>query len=155
MKINLIILFSFVLISFAGCGEKTNEQTENANSEVKADTSEFYAFIKNFNTSDSGIEIELDKISISESIDSIEDGSPIIKNEETEIEKHTIDPNAAITMETLNHNNTGNFNFNEKITAEEFIKLFSKPEFEHYRFTPFEIKTANNKIISIKEKYLP
>lgn len=155
MKRKFLSLTFFTLVIFIACAEKPDAESMSKESTVKSDTTEFYSFIKKIHENDSNIIVELDTISITESIDCIEDGSPIIKNEEILIEKFPLLSNAEITMQTLSHRDSGQFKLGEQLSVEEFIKLFNTPEFERFHFTPFEFKAVNNKIISIKEKYLP
>ncbi len=155
MKRKYLLLAFAILFFIIACAEKPESNSSDKDNYVKNDTTEFYSFIKKFDKKDSIIFVELDKLSITESIDSIEDGGANIKNEDELIEKFELSPTVEIAMQTLNHDSTGRFNFNEKVPAENFIKYFEKPGSERFKFTPFIIKAVNNQIITIKEKYLP
>ncbi len=155
MKRKYLLLAFAILFFIIACAEKPESNSSDKDNYVKNDTTEFYSFIKKFDKKDSIIFVELDKLSITESIDSIEDGGANIKNEDELIEKFELSPTVEIVMQTLNHDSTGRFNFNEKISVEEFTMKLDKPEFERFLFTPFKIQTVNNKITTIKEKYLP
>lgn len=155
MKINLFSLFILVSVLNSACSQNSNSESAQRKNEIKADTTEFYAFIKEFRSDDTLVIVILDKITITEAIDSIEDGSAIINSDEDTNESYSLSSEAEITMQTYSHDSSGRFNFNEKIPAENFIKFFEQTESERFRFTPFVIKAINDKIISIKEKYLP
>ena len=60
-----------------------------------------------------------------------------------------------ITMQTLNYDDYGNFNFNEKIDSDNFEQIYLNPEYERYKHIPFKITLVDNQITSITEIYIP
>lgn len=51
-----------------------------------------------------------------------------ILNTNDKIRNYDVSPNVEITMQTFSHAEDGNFNYNQKITFDEFKKLFAEDE---------------------------
>lgn len=63
--------------------------------------------------------------------------------------------NTEIIMQTFSHDpSTGNYNFNEKISANQFINYIHK-NFDRYKTTPFTFRITKGKADIVKEIYLP
>ena len=78
-----------------------------------------------------------------------------IINQKIEFTEKVISDTVIITMQTLNHDDYGNFKFKEKIDIDKLKKLYLNPEYERYKHIPFQITAIDNQINSITEIYIP
>ncbi|MCU7503022.1 MAG: hypothetical protein HF314_08110 [Ignavibacteria bacterium] len=78
-----------------------------------------------------------------------------IRNPEKDSLKVKISANPVIIMQTLSYDNSGNFKFNEAISLQKFLSIFSRKDYAQFRQKPFSFEIKNGEIISIKEKYIP
>lgn len=60
-----------------------------------------------------------------------------------------------IIMQTLSLDTSGNFKFNQAISLQKFLSIFSRKDYAEFRQKPFSFKIMNGEIISVKEKYIP
>ncbi len=60
-----------------------------------------------------------------------------------------------LIMATYSHNEAGEFNANEEISLQKFEKLFSDTTQARFLRTPFQFTAKENKLIEIKEIYVP
>ena len=78
-----------------------------------------------------------------------------IRNLKIDSLKFSVSDTAEVMMQTYSYNQTGNYNFNQKIPVSKFITLLSDKNFERFKFKLYKFHILNNEIVSIKEKYLP
>lgn len=76
-----------------------------------------------------------------------------ILNQETKIRTFEISKNVEIRMQTFSHTTDGNYNWNEKISYEQFKTIFSSAQSQ--KNVPYNIKFENNTITKITEQYVP
>lgn len=62
---------------------------------------------------------------------------------------------AEIIMQTLSHDSTGNYKFNEKIEAQMFLELLSQKGSDRFRNKIYDLKISASEIVSVKERYIP
>ncbi len=72
-----------------------------------------------------------------------------------EPEQFLIDSSAAIIMQTLNRDASGNYKFNENVDRIKLCKLFASSGAKRFSHIPFKFTLKHNNIISIEEKYIP
>jgi hypothetical protein len=77
----------------------------------------------------------------------------IIENSSEEVETFAIGIDTPITMQTFSNDSSGNFNFNEVISFNDFVKAFEKDNSIGQRVYVIEIKSET--VISVKERYTP
>ena len=82
-------------------------------------------------------------------------GGFYIRNNSIDSITVAIPDSAVIIMQTLSYNNTGNYNFNQKITAQKFLKILEQKGSERFLHKLYNFKIINNKALSIREKYIP
>lgn len=70
-------------------------------------------------------------------------------------EDFTFGDKPQVTMQTLSHNQSGNYIFNEEIDLQKFIRLLSDKNAARYKRIPFKFTLIENVIMSVKEQYLP
>ncbi|MGE5352919.1 MAG: hypothetical protein ACM3S2_20975 [Ignavibacteriales bacterium] len=78
-----------------------------------------------------------------------------IRNPRKDSLKIKISAKPEIIMQTLSYDTSGNFNFNEAISLQKFLSIFSRKDYAEFRQKPFALKIMNGEIISVKEKYIP
>ncbi len=82
-------------------------------------------------------------------------GGFYIRNTKKDSIAFVLPDTASIIMQTLHYDNSGNFKYNESITAKQFMALINSDKFQRYKLVPFNIKIADGKIDSVWEVYLP
>ena len=82
-------------------------------------------------------------------------GGYYIRNDKIDSLKFIISDTANVVMQTLSYNQSGNYNFNEKIPTSKFISLLNDKEYQRFKFKPYKFHILNNEIVSIKEIYIP
>lgn len=160
-----------ILFLFYSCGSNNNNNVpaiESTESKTVVEDS-FYCYSKGLTSINSIHSFKFDKVEFLTGEDAgkamIEDGrisnsetlpnNFYIRNSDTLIESMPVDDSVTILMQTLSNDENGNFNWNEKIGLNNFIKLFDKTALRNFTGYPFFIKTKNNKIVFIKEQYIP
>ncbi|MGE5365300.1 MAG: hypothetical protein ACM3SM_14305 [Bacteroidota bacterium] len=63
--------------------------------------------------------------------------------------------NSKIILQTFSRDSSGNYRFNERTDARKFYKLISSDEFRNSGFKIFSFDIADDKIILLKEIYIP
>jgi hypothetical protein len=80
-----------------------------------------------------------------------------IRNQNPLVRTFEIAPDAAIIMQTLDSETTGDVNQNKKITIDQLKNIFA-PGSSHkdrYQLTPFIVEISNKQIVKINEQYIP
>lgn len=70
-------------------------------------------------------------------------------------EDFTFGDKPQVTMQTLSHDQSGNYKFNEEIDLQKFIRLLSDKNEARYKRIPFKFTLVENIITSVNEEYLP
>jgi len=79
-----------------------------------------------------------------------------IKNDSELIKKFQLDKNADIHMQTYSKKPDGGFNFDQKISLQQFWEIFKEySEKTFLKQAPYTIKVKDGKIIEIREKFVP
>ncbi|MGE5401837.1 MAG: hypothetical protein ACM3S2_15665 [Ignavibacteriales bacterium] len=78
-----------------------------------------------------------------------------IRNPKKDSLKIKISAKPEIIMQTLSYDTSGNFKFNEAISLQKFLSIFSWKDYAQFRQKPFSFEIMNGEIISVKEKYIP
>ncbi|MGE5432895.1 MAG: hypothetical protein ACM3QX_17565 [Syntrophomonadaceae bacterium] len=78
-----------------------------------------------------------------------------IRNPKTDSLKLKFSAKPEIIMQTLSYDKAGNFKFNEAISLQKFLSIFSRKDYAQFRQKPFSFEIMNGEIISVKEKYIP
>ncbi len=176
-KINPLV-FSFICITFFihlnGC-VKNNETNQKVKKEVPTSLSKsevnFTGYIKGvikegsenyliidtvewFSGEDAIQSFNKDKKEGKNKIDEITNGY-YIRNVKIDSLKFRMSDTAKVTMQTLSYNQSGNYNFNEKIDISKFISLLNNEEYQRFKQKLYKFQILNNEIVSIKEIYLP
>jgi hypothetical protein len=160
--------FILIIILFA-CTQEVKENIPLQQNQSQNQIDSFFCYAKGILSSQEKLELQFDKVDFLFSKKAkeamIEDGlleedefipnDIYIRNKIQKIEKLEIDDNVKIFMQTLTYDDYGNYHANEEININKFIELLSNSTERNYINFPFFIKTSNNKIILIKEQYLP
>lgn len=167
-KFYYFLMFSIIL--FACTQEvKENISIQQNHNQIENQIDSFFCYAKGIESNHDKLELMFDKVDFlfSEKAKEamIEDGllevdefipnDIYIRNKIQQIEKLKIDDNVKIFMQTLTYDDYGNYHANEEININKIIELLSNSTERNYINFPFFIKTSNNKIILIKEQYLP
>ena len=78
-----------------------------------------------------------------------------IRNIKTDSLKFRVSDSANVVMQTLSYNQSGNYNFNEKIGISKFISLLKNEEHQRFKFKLYRFQIINDEAVSITEIYLP
>lgn len=160
-KYRFILPLCFVLLNLS-CTDKNEEIKQKA--KIKPSLIEEIFYIDTVFQKNEKKYAILDIINYTISVDSSNlNKSDIIKfpngysilNEKVEFMEQIISDSVDITMQTLNYDDYGNFNFNEKIDSDNFEQIYLNPEYERYKHIPFKITLVDNQITSITEIYIP
>ena len=155
------LLFCLIVLSFS-CTDKPSE--EKLKTKIVSPPIEETFYIESVFEKSGHQFVSVDMIEYSNSIDSPDikqknkielPNSYYIINENIELTEMTITDSVDITMQTLSHDNYGNFKFNEKISFLTFMKIYNSEGYERYRLIPFRITHIRDEIISIDEIYIP
>ena len=162
MKNYLIILLLF-LATFYGCSN--NKKVDiNLKDDIQ---SEKFCYIKNVeqksDTAKANIYVDFIEYEKKSDLDSTISKEQIIElpngycyvNENSLTESFLFNNSTKITMQTFSYSNEGNFNFNQTISLNQFVKEFSKPEPLPFKFSVYKITIRGNKIDSLTEIYIP
>lgn len=76
-------------------------------------------------------------------------------NKEKNFERFDIADSVEIIMQTFSRDTTGNYNFNQKITLNELMNAINNPPKPAFLSHPFIAEIVSDKIITIKEVYIP
>ncbi|GBD90461.1 hypothetical protein BMS3Abin04_01178 [bacterium BMS3Abin04] len=166
LKIRIIVvpllLTCFVLLQ--SCGKAT----ENKKAEVKETKIikiEKYCFINRISRKDGKVSAGLDFIEYKKIKDlnsslkqkqkiELPNGYCYVNDEEKTVD-YPVSNKATIVMQTMDYDNDGNFKFNEIVSLARLVDFFSKPESQRLKHEPFKVIFKNDKIVSIKEIYIP
>ncbi|MDP2302304.1 MAG: hypothetical protein Q8N03_07770 [Ignavibacteria bacterium] len=164
----LTVTFLLLLI-LSGCSSnKKDDQSKPYSINPQNDT--IFCFIKQIQKNGNMYEVELDRIDFLHAEEAqkamIEDGLlepgewPLndyyIRNKEHLIEKFRFDESVLILMQTYSFNEeTEEFNWNQKISIDELINILTRTDGVNYINHPFNLIVNEDKIIQIKEQYIP
>lgn len=76
-------------------------------------------------------------------------------NKEIKNEKIEIADSVKIILQTFSYNNEGNFNFNQSVELNTLEEALQKNKNNIFLHSPFKIKIAENKIVTLTEIYIP
>jgi hypothetical protein len=76
-------------------------------------------------------------------------------NKEKKFEDYEISDSVKIVMQKYSYDNEGNYYFGQSIKLTDLLKAVEKPKEARFLSSPYEIEILNNKIISLKEIYIP
>jgi len=76
-------------------------------------------------------------------------------NKEVKIEEVELKNSSKIIMQTFSYSKEGNFNFNEAVTFDEFVKECNTTEPKPFMFSPYKIVLNKSNIIALTEIYIP
>lgn len=76
-------------------------------------------------------------------------------NKEIKNEKIEIADSVKIILQTFSYNNEGNFNFNQSVELNVLEEALQKNRNNIFLHSPFKIKIAENKIVTLTEIYIP
>ncbi len=160
MKNSVMLIIAFVLF-FTSCKHE-NINTRNVKEELQVVKrlcfiKSFYRKEKNYAALDF-----IEHIKISD-IDSKATYPQIIElpdkfcyvNKEIIFEDYEISDSVKIIMQKFSYDAEGNYKFNQSITLMELLAEFDKSKHVRFLNSPYEIEIINNKIISLKEIYIP
>ncbi len=167
-----LLIFSIMVILLLSCTSEQNKNQIKLKSEsksVKVPIDSFYCYAKGILKDKNSIKFQFDKIEYFQSDiaykEMLKDGlitenemppnNIYIRNNEESVETALIDSSTSILMQTLSYDELGNFSINEKINIDEFTKLLYPNYERNFINYPFLVKIKNNKIIQIKEEYIP
>ncbi len=76
-------------------------------------------------------------------------------NKEMKLEDFEISDSVKIIMQKYSYDLEGNYNFGQSIKLTDLLKAVEKSKQARFLLSPYEIEILNNKIISLKEIYIP
>lgn len=76
-------------------------------------------------------------------------------NSEKKLEVYEISDSVKIVMQKYSYDDEGNYYFGQSIKLTDLLKAVEKPKEARFLSSPYEIEILNNKIISLKEIYIP
>jgi hypothetical protein len=76
-------------------------------------------------------------------------------NKEKKFEDYEISDSVKIVMQKYSYDDEGNYKFGQSIKLNDLLKAVEKPKKARFLSSPYEIEILNNKIISLKEIYIP
>lgn len=167
MKLFCLISLALVII-LTSCTEKKIEDSQYHNN-VLSDTTTylFYGYVSTIDKTDDYYSISVDTIQYyigEEAKEQFEsDGDPdaefndmfYIRNTKEEYVDFKLADNVEIITQTLSHDEEGNFQFNKKTTLDDFISFVKTDTLGILNYIPFELLIKNNRVIKIKEIYIP
>ncbi len=160
-NLNLFALFSFLVLTISCEDTEVKElpKLKKVSPEI-----EMVAYINNILKKEGKTSIVIDVIDYNNNDNSanqnkenridLPNGYSII-NTKVEFTEKMISDSVDITMQTLNYDDYGNFNFNEKINLNSLAKIYNIPDMGRYKQIPFRITLSNDQITSITEIYIP
>lgn len=79
-----------------------------------------------------------------------------INNEDKTVTRYRISDSASVTMQTLEKDEAGRPKFEQRITVEKLLEVFSRPSEEemHFRITPFIIDIREGVVTRVLEQYV-
>lgn len=168
MKIIWFVVFVASVLIFA-CTEKKETDHRETNSSI-ADTTEhqFYGYISTFNEIENCISISVDTIQyyigdeaqkqfeLDKNLNDAEfDNIFYIRNLQEEYVDMKVSDKVEIITQTFSFYESGMFEINKKITLDEFVSYLKSDEWGRFKYIPFELVLKNDRVIKIKEIYIP
>jgi hypothetical protein len=169
MKLKFLAMMIFSFLIAVGCSSKVKNDSKQSY-EVAPQNDTLFCYIKSVDTQGKFYEIKFDSIDFLHSEEAqkamIEDGLlkpgewPLndyyIRNKEQTIETRWFDESVKILMQTYSFNEVEeDFNWNQQITIKEFLHILTREEGVNYINHPFNIILSGDKVIQIKEQYIP
>jgi|GEM_PF-6913347 len=153
---NILFLIILLITSFPGCkGEEKIPPASRSMQETALKTlhqGEYKAYITNLMDDSANIFILLDTL---EWIDDNNSESGFsIRNIKKNLLRVKLSDTAKIIMQTYSRNTSGEFNHNQKITAEQFISYLRKNT-QKLRLVPFSLSISYDEVQSVNEIYIP
>jgi len=155
----VLILFSILLF---GCKNKEQEHPVQKEEIIKTEPQQTkFCFIQNV-VKDSlncfllfkQVEYKKKSSKTDNIIIEMPDGS-CFSNKEDKPERLEIKNSTVIIMQTFSFTDNGNFNFNQKVNPDDFIKSFSNSQNNRFKLIPFRLVFTGTKIDSLFEIYIP
>ena len=168
MKIIYIVAFAASVLMVA-CTEKGGSDHLETNSSI-ADTFEhqFYGYISTITEIENCYSISVDTIQYyigAEAQKQFEldndlteagfDNTFYIRNPKEEYVDMKVSDKVEIITQTFSFDESGMFEINKKITLDEFVSYLKSDDVGRFKYLPFELVLQNDRVIKIKEIYIP
>ena len=160
MKNFLLLIFSFTCLLIS-CKQE-NLKIENTKEKLQAVKK--LCFIQNFYKEDKNYasvdfinhvkKSQLDPTIGNLQIIELPDGFCYV-NKEMKLEDFEISDSVKIIMQKYSYDLEGNYNFGQSIKLTDLLKAVEKSKQARFLLSPYEIEILNNKIVSLKEIYIP
>ena len=83
------------------------------------------------------------------------DNTFYIRNRKEEYADMKVSDKVEIITQTFSFDESGMFEINKKITLDELMSYLKSDELDRFRYIPFELVLQNDRVIKIKEIYIP
>lgn len=165
MKLYRLLFFAVIILLFA-CTEKKIEDRQIDNT-ASPDTTEylFYGFILSIDDAGDYISISADTIQFylgEEAKKQFESDRDTefndmfyIRNQTEDSLKFILANDVKIITQTFTYDEYGNFEFNKEMTIDDFLSFINSDTSGMLNYIPFELLVKNNRVIKIKEIYIP
>ena len=168
MKIIWFVVFVASVLMFA-CTEKRGTDHRETNSSI-ADTTEhqFCGYISTFNEIENSVSVSVDTIQYyagdeaqkqfeldNDLTEAAFDNTFYIRNLKEEYVDMKVSDKVEIITQTFSFDESGMFEINKKITLDDFVSFLKSDEWGRFKYIPFELVLKNDRVVKVKEIYIP
>ena len=160
-KTYVILVISLLICQ--GCNEEKliQERIKSNKEEIKIKFCYLLDLKKNVNNTTAVIDFieyrkitELDSNILSSQFIELPNGF-CYSNMEVKLNEVELTNSSKIIMQTFSYSKEGNFNFNESVTYDEFVKEYNHSAHKSFQLSPYKIVLKNKNIIALTEIYIP
>ena len=168
MKTIYFVFFVISILMFA-CTEKKETAHRETNS-FTAETTEhqFYGYVSTISEIENFVFISVDTIQYyigaeaqkqfeldNDLSEAAFDNTFYIRNLKEECVDMKLSDKVEIITQTFSFDESGMFEINKKITLAEFVSFLKSDDWNRFNYIPFELVLRNDRVIKIKEIYIP